>query len=45
MPGPPPNKFARRRNKRPDWVTLPAGGIEFYYESRFILVTGDAYLR
>lgn len=28
MPGPPPNKFARRRNKRPDWVTLPASGYD-----------------
>lgn len=25
-PGPAPNPHARRRNKRPDWVTLPAGG-------------------
>lgn len=26
MPGPPPKKNARRRNARPDWVTLPAEG-------------------
>lgn len=26
MPGPPPKKNARRRNARPDWVTLPAAG-------------------
>lgn len=26
MPGPPPNPNARRRNARPDWVTLPAEG-------------------
>lgn len=26
MPGPPPNKHARRRNARPDWVSLPAEG-------------------
>ncbi|VEH07001.1 Uncharacterised protein [Corynebacterium kutscheri] len=26
MPGPPPKKDARRRNARPDWQTLPAGG-------------------
>lgn len=26
MPGPPPKKNARRRNARPDWVKLPAGG-------------------
>lgn len=25
-PGPPPNPNARRRNARPDWVTLPATG-------------------
>ena len=28
MPGPAPNKFARRRNARPDWVTLPSSGYE-----------------
>ena len=26
MPGPAPKKDARRRNKRPDWLTLPAEG-------------------
>lgn len=26
MPGPPPKRNARRRNARPDWVTLPADG-------------------
>jgi len=26
MPGPPPKRNARRRNARPDWVTLPASG-------------------
>lgn len=26
MPGPAPKKNARRRNARPDWVTLPAAG-------------------
>lgn len=26
MPGPAPNKNARRRNARPDWVQLPASG-------------------
>ncbi|MDO5099305.1 MAG: hypothetical protein Q4D85_11220 [Corynebacterium sp.] len=26
LPGPPPKKNARRRNARPDWVTLPAEG-------------------
>lgn len=26
MPGPAPSPFARRRNARPDWVKLPAGG-------------------
>ena len=26
MPGPPPKKNARRRNYRPDWVTLPGTG-------------------
>lgn len=26
MPGPTPKKDARRRNKRPDWLTLPASG-------------------
>lgn len=26
MPGPAPKKDARRRNKRPDWLTLPAAG-------------------
>lgn len=26
MPGPPSNPYARRRNKSPDWVTLPAEG-------------------
>lgn len=26
MPGPPPNKNARRRNARPDWKALPAAG-------------------
>lgn len=26
MPGPPPKRNARRRNARPDWVTLPAEG-------------------
>lgn len=26
MPGPAPSKNARRRNARPDWVTLPATG-------------------
>ena len=26
VPGPPPKKNARRRNARPDWVTLPADG-------------------
>lgn len=26
MPGPPPNPNARRRNKRPEWRTLPATG-------------------
>lgn len=26
MPGPPPKKNARRRNARPDWVTLPIEG-------------------
>ena len=28
MPGPAPKKFVRRRNKRPDWVSLPSGGYE-----------------
>lgn len=26
MPGPPPNPNARRRNKRPEWRSLPAAG-------------------
>lgn len=26
MPGPAPKKEARRRNSRPDWITLPAEG-------------------
>lgn len=26
MPGPPPNQHARRRNARPEWRRLPAGG-------------------
>ena len=26
MPGPPPNKNARRRNARPEWRQLPAAG-------------------
>lgn len=26
VPGPPPKRNARRRNARPDWVTLPADG-------------------
>ena len=28
MPGPAPNKFARRRNARPDWVQLPSSGYD-----------------
>lgn len=28
MPGPAPQRNARRRNVRPDWRTLPAGGRE-----------------
>lgn len=28
MPGPPPQKNARRRNARPDWRQLPAAGRE-----------------
>lgn len=28
MPGPAPNPNARRRNARPDWVTLPAEGYQ-----------------
>lgn len=28
MPGPPPNKHARRRNARPDWRRLPRSGRE-----------------
>lgn len=28
MPGPPPNPNARRRNARPDWISLPATGRE-----------------
>lgn len=26
MPGPAPSPFARRRNVRPDWISLPKGG-------------------
>ena len=28
MPGPAPNPNARRRNKRPDWLSLPADGYD-----------------
>ena len=28
MPGPPPSRNPRRRNLRPDWLQLPAGGRE-----------------
>ena len=28
MPGPPPNKYAKRRNARPDWVVLPIDGFD-----------------
>jgi len=28
MPGPAPNPHARRRNKRPDWLSLPADGYD-----------------